>query len=269
MDNILIQFPVNNVPSMTEEKALERMNQGLQKLLEIGAIKGDSIDEILVDYILQLRAGYIIAKLVPDCILDASKLNTVGSSLIYDASKVIEEMPLVNLEEQKIFSASSINERLRIAKLNPKLRLRYLVMDHKRYFKANKKKLQKNPELMNKLKGIFLSDLNALFNEVLPYIVEGKQLNTLIGVSQVTPTLSKIARDLSLAYKRALKSERSTGQIPKMLYQRLKNSYTEFLNQLFSQVYKGSGNIESTEENEVNEDNVGEDNTSINQLINK
>jgi hypothetical protein len=141
--------------------------------------------------------------------------------------------------EIKSFSAGTINERLRIALRNPKLRFRYTIMDYKRYYKQNESKLKKDTERATKLKNMFLTDVMGMFTEVLPLIEEGKQLATLVGVSQVTSKLNKVARELSIAYRRALKVEKSSGQLNKSIYSRLKKSYTEFMEALLDQVFPG------------------------------
>lgn len=236
-DGIAITFPVLAEPPLTEEKAISSMMQGLDVLIKIGAIKGD-LDEILLDYEVDIPAGYSKAILAPGSLYDASKLNTVGAGKGYVVpQELLDEIKVVEIVKE--FSAASIQERLRISKLQARVRLRYMVMDYKRYYNQKKNQLKENPEQMKLLRNMFLQDLMGLFNEVLPYIEEGKQLNTLIGVSQVTPTMNKQARELSLLYRRALKSEKNAGQIPKSIYQSLKKAYTDFMNALLPQVFPG------------------------------
>jgi hypothetical protein len=86
---------------------------------------------------------------------------------------------------------------------------------------------------------MFLTDVMGMFTEVLPQIEEGKQLATLVGTSQVTPKLNKVARELSMAYRRALKMEKNSEQLNKGVYSRLKKSYTEFMTELLEQVFPG------------------------------
>lgn len=234
---LIIQFPIIAEPPLTDEKAILQMTQGLETLIEIGAIKGP-LDEVLKNYEVDLGSGYSTAYLSPDALVDGSKLNTVGSSKAFEFPKDL--ISQVDLSEfNKTFSAATIQERLRLSKMNPKVRMRYMVMDYKRFFNANKTKLEKNPEQAKSLKDMFLTDLMGVFNEILPYIEEGKQLNTLIGISQITPSMNKVARDLSLIYKRALKAEKSSGQISKSIYSKLKETYAEFMNQLLITVFPG------------------------------
>lgn len=236
-NNVIIQFPILAKPPLTEEAAIQEMTEGLNTLIKIGAVEGP-LDDILIDYEVNLDGGMTIAYLKEDCLYDASKLNTVGSSNAYEFPKDLSTE--VDLSEfDKTYSAASIQERMRVMRMNPKLRLRYTVMDYKRFYNGKKKDFEKHPEKFEQLRNMFLTDLMGLFTEILPYIEEGKQLNSLIGVSQVSPKMSQVARELSLVYRRALKSEKSTGQINKSIFQRLKTTYAEFMNQLMDTVFPG------------------------------
>jgi len=147
------------------------------------------------------------------------------------------------ISEGREFSASSIQERFRVSKLDPKMRFRVMILDYKRYYAQKKNSLERDPKQLKMLRNMFLQDLMGIFVEVLPFILDGKQLNTLIGVSQVTPSINKQARDLSMIYRRALKAEKSSGQIPKSIYQSLKKSYADFVNALVPQVFPGMDDI--------------------------
>jgi len=232
---IKILFPIENATQVTQEQAIEAMTQGLNALLKDGAIKGD-LDEILVDYSFDSSTGYAIAEL--NCeLLDAAKLNTVGASEMYEYP--IGDQVNIEAELQKTFSAASLNDRLKLFKYNPKIRLRYMIMDYKRFWKSKKSMLEKNPKLANGLRSMFVMDMAGLMNEVLPFIMEGKQLAQLVGLNQVTPGLTKVARELSLIYRRAMKANATSGQIPKVIFSQLKEKYSEFMNQLVNSVLPG------------------------------
>lgn len=236
-DYLSIQFPIEAKPPLSEEQAIEGMNYGLARLIEEGAIKGP-IDEVLKDFDCDLDSGYIIAHLTPDSLYDGSKLNTVGASSIYEVPEGYVKLGDGG-ESSKTFSAATIQERLRLSKLNPKVRMRYTVMDYKRYYKSKLESLKKHPEQLKALKNMFLVDLMGIMQEIVPYIEEGKQLNTLLGVSQVSPGMQKVARDLSIVYRRALKSDKAQGQIPKGIYSKLKEAYADFMGQLVVSVFPG------------------------------
>jgi len=236
---LVLQFPIRSQAIHTEEIAVQEMMSGLETLIKIGAIKGP-IDEILKDHKVDLESGYTIAYLEPDALYDGSKLNTVGASKILEVPKELtNEVDLS--EHDKTFSTATIQERLRLAKYNPKQRFRLIVMDYKRYYAAKKPDFKKHPENFHLLRNMFLTDLMGLFNEIIPFIAEGKQINALIGLGQVTPTMATVARDLSIIYKRALLTEKSSGQINKSIYKDLKRVYGQFLDQLIEVVFPGCG----------------------------
>ena len=104
------------------------------------------------------------------------------------------------------------------------------------YWKSKESTLKKNPKTAKKLRDIFVSDMNLMMTEVLPFIEDGKQLGTLLGVTQVDPKLNNIARELSMIYRRSLKIIKSQNQIPKSIWSKLAPKYNEFLNQ-FTRLY--------------------------------
>lgn len=239
---VRIVFPIMNRPSATSESIVEQMMSQMDYLVEIGALKG-KVEDLIQDYDIDTSNGYINVTIPKDSMIWADKLETVGAGMA-PVFKVTEEwIPKENIrvteEGVAIFSASTINERLRLAKKDPRVRFRYLTMDYKRYWNSNKNKILNDEELLKGLRNMFLSDVMNLFTEVIPYIEEGRQLSTLIGTNQVTPALNKISRELSLAYKKALKAEGNTGMINKTLYQGLKSKYTEFMVALMDAVLPG------------------------------
>jgi hypothetical protein len=87
-----------------------------------------------------------------------------------------------------------------------------------------------------RLKDMFILDMMGIFNEILPYIEEGKQLSSLTGLNSITEGLTSVSRDLSLAYKRALKQAKG-GQLSKAIFTNLQRKYSDFMNQLIPQVF--------------------------------
>jgi hypothetical protein len=224
----------------TEEQLVLFMAMAVQTLVDLGALKGN-VDDILKDYYVDEATNYINIKVPQDAIGLTNELEAVGAAIcptykvVTDLNQYIDPVD----GEIKTFSAATINERLRISMRNPKLRFRYTIMDYKKFYKQKESQLKKNPEMAQKLRNMFLTDVMGMFTEVLPQIEDGKQLATLVGTSQVTPKLNKVARELSLAYRKALKMEKSSGQINKSSYSRLKKSYTEFMTELLEQVFPG------------------------------
>jgi hypothetical protein len=234
--NIQIVFPITGGQSITQELAVEVLTAGLTKLIDDNYIKGP-IDEVLLDFH-QNESGFPVAEIDSTKVIDLGSLQKTMEN-VYVAPSIESGTANEILTEARQFSQATITERLRVAKRNPKIRLRYMVMDYKNYWKSKRASLKKDPEQVKNLKNMFLQDMNGIMLEVLPFIGEGKQLSQLIGISQVTQGMNTIARDLSLIYRRAIKANDTQGQIPKTIFSKLKENYNKFMNQLIRQVFTG------------------------------
>lgn len=240
MDTIKIIFPIKfnkSLPKITD--SVEILMAGLNDLIKIGALKGN-LDDILLDYDVDKDTGYIEAILKKDALVDASKLNTSNSSLSHplDLNKIKDYFEI----ENRSYSASSIQERLRLTSLDPKQRFRYIILDYKRYFNQKKSKLEKDPVQIKRLKDMFLVDMMGIFNDIMPALVEGKQLAQLTGLNNVSDGLVNVSKNLSLAYRRALKQAKD-GAISKNNLQDLQKQYATFMNLLIPQVFPGIDKI--------------------------
>jgi hypothetical protein len=241
MDTIRIEFPLKDKNILTEINAVKVMMKGLQDLIKVGAIKGE-LDTILVDYEFNDKLGYAIAILKKDALVDSSKLQTVGGGLISEQDGT---NPL-DLEVRG-FSVATIQERMKAAAMNPKIRFRLTIQDYKKYWKSSLSKIKTNPLLARRLRNMFLTDLTGIFSEVLPYIEGGKQLGMLVGINTVTEGMEKVAKDLSMAYKKAL--QQSKNGLSKNILKGLQVTYTEFINLLVKQVFPGIEEIIKGAEN--------------------
>jgi hypothetical protein len=230
LDNLLkIQLPIKAEFAQSDEKAIKAMMDDLSTLIDAGALKGD-ISDILKDYEIDLESGYITVYLNNDCLVDGSQLNSVGGSKIFS-------------DEDKTFSSSSIQERLRLSTSNPAVQFRYITQDYKRYYQSKLSLYKSKPELVTQLRDLFVNDLNGLFTKIVPLISAGKQLSSLIGVAQVSHSMSKSASNLSSIYSTMLKSEQTSGSISKTIYSRMKIAYSEFVSELLKVVFPGIEDI--------------------------
>lgn len=274
MDNIGIKIPLNTSKPLTEEGATVQMQVALDKLIQVGALVGN-IADILVDYDIHLDGDkYVTVIIKGDAYVDAAKFQIIGGEKVfsdfecsddemdYEAMRLgIDKLDLYEAENEgnvvKSFSQATIQERLRISKYDPRVAFRYMILDYKRYFAMKKSQIEADPKLMKQLKGLFLSDLMGMFNRILPSIIDGKQLTTLLGVSNISPDLTHSARELSILYKRALMNEKQTGAISPTNYKRLSAKYKEFVDVLLSKVFEGtkdtdkSGNVETKQHSKI------------------
>lgn len=239
MDTVKIEFPINNVSPYSEESAVRHMVNALHKLIKFGAIKGN-LDEIVRNYEIHNPGGFAVAIVDKSCIVDPSKFQSCGAGLSFpmDMDPSQNEGSTVISTDQRQFSATTIQERLRISKLDPKMKFRLTIRDYQKYYQKNRNKLANDRETTIRLKNMFLMDTMSIFNEVLPLIEDGKQLSVLTGLNNVTKDMNAVARDLSLAYKRAIKQSR-TGTLSKNVLVPLQSKYSEFMNKLIPQVFVG------------------------------
>lgn len=233
METVRIEFPINNSSYYTEEKAISSMVVGLKKLIEFGAIKGN-LDDIVLNYEIANPGGYAVAVIDKSCLVDASKLNSVGSQLSFPVDLDVDKIEL----KDRQFSTATITERLRINGMNPKIKFRYTVMDYQKFYNSQKSKLSKNPTQMKKLKDMFIIDLMGIFTEILPEIQEGKQLMMITGLNNITKGMNDISKSLSISYRRALKQAKG-GNISGSVFKQLQSDYSNFINLLIPQVFPG------------------------------
>lgn len=238
-DTVKIKFPVRSGSNLSEGQIVAAMVEELEKLGEIGCLSG-SMDNYLDGYSINRGDGSITATVRAESLADPAKLSSVGGQYVGSALRGAGDAPEGGFTlKDREFSAQSINERLRYALMDPKMRFRMTLMDYKRYYKQKTKELEKSPARMNTLKNLFLTDLMGMFNEILPSLAEGKQLATLVGMNNVTKGLNSVSRELSMAYKRALRQTKQAGQISKNVLVQLRGSYANFLNMLLPQVFPG------------------------------
>ena len=258
-NNITIQLPI--IDTCTEEVAVQEMVAGLVTLVKLGAIKGP-VDDILLNYEVNLKARYTKAFLKEDALIDASKLNTIGASKIFEVPK--EYMTPVDLSEyEKTFSTSTIQERLRIGKMDKKSYVRQLIADYKRYYDTKKNEFQKDPKKFLQFKRMFFNDLMGIINDILPDVVNGKQIGSLMGLSQISSSLLKVGMDLSLAFMQTIKQKKSSGQVNKTYLQKLEGAWNNFSNQLSDIIFKDHSKFAS----EANDDSYDNSNLLIQQLV--
>jgi hypothetical protein len=233
METVQISFPIKDQTPYTEEKAVASMMKGLNDLIKYGALKG-KVDDFLQNYEMHEPGGYAVATISKDAIVDASKLNTEGAFMSYPVDLATDEIAVGDRQ----FSAATIQERLRMSKMAPKMKFRLTVLDYQKFYKANQRKMRNDTNLAKNLKNMFLVDLMGIFTQILPLIQEGKQLAQLTGLTTIAPGLNQISRELSVAYRKAL-NQAKNGQISGSTMKLLQQKYSQFINALIPEVFPG------------------------------
>lgn len=236
--NQILTVPIDQSKTWNDQENLEYLNKILAKLVKDGGLIGDPAN-FLVDYEFHKDTGVMTALVTEECIHDPSKFGVYGvglglrSDLINSTQKEFSDS-----ESDKLFSAQTIAEKLKMARMPIKTRARQLLLDFKKYFNQNKNKLKKDEESYKNFRTLFVNEMTALINAVLPQLIAGKNLGMLLGTDFIPQKLSEEARNLSLFYKRALAQEEGTGYVQRNNYEKLKSSYTLYLNDLFNHYFQ-------------------------------
>ena len=188
-----------------------------------------------------------------------SKINGVFTKLkVKEFSSIcsIIQEPEAVVPEEKEFSMASTKERLREAKMGPRMEMRRLYISYKQLVKSMGGIEKIKPEDLKLMKSMFSSDILRIMNSVSGDVMKGKQINTLLGLSSLSKTArvcgQKLQQPLRLSYMRFQKQ----GFLTKDMMQKLQGSYTEFVNGLMEDVFGPNPEPipeETENENENNE----------------
>lgn len=138
-------------------------------------------------------------------------------------------------ESQKLYSASTIRERVRMAKFSPRMRMRRMIIDYKKYYELTKNKMTHDDFVL--VKGLFVSDVMNIMNLITPEVRKGKQINTLLGLSTFGKDLRIAAQKMQMPYRMALNEEVNVGAPSKKRYMDIQEAYNEFIDALLKHVF--------------------------------
>ena len=187
--------------------------------------------------------------------LKAKQFSSVCSieevSVVENITSPIEEVVTV----EKEFSIVDIKERLREAKLSPRMRFRKLYISYKQVIRqlGGIDKIDENT--LKILKSLFTTDVLTIIKEVTPLVLQGKQLNALIGASSLGKGPRQACQALQIPFRMAMKEAQKMGYLTKMRYEKLQKHYMDFVNALIDDVF---GNPSVPEDIE-GEDNLNEE----------
>jgi hypothetical protein len=236
MDSIYIKIPLKVWKVQTEETALEQFTSALQTLISIGAFVG-SMDEILLGYEIHLDHDCVIAEMTKESFIDGAKLTHVGAGIVH--SGIIMDARS-DTSTRRLFSVSSIDEKLRTMNSSPRVQLKDIIDDYRRYYLARKERYVKNQNSLETLKNLFITDIIGLVNSISSELRDGKQLAVILGVDTIAPKLLGVAKYLSGVYSKAMSAEKESSTIPKDLCESLRESYSKFFAELCKEVFPGA-----------------------------
>lgn len=156
-----------------------------------------------------------------------------------------------SIEEEKDFSIVDIKERLREAKLSPRMRFRKLYINYKQVIRqfGGIDKIDENT--LKILKSLFTTDVLNIIKEITPLVLQGKQINALIGASSLGKGPRQAAQTLQIPFRMAMKEAQKMGYLTKLRYEKLQNAYMDFVNSLIDDVF-GNPTIPEMEEGDDN-----------------
>ena len=132
---------------------------------------------------------------------------------------------IVSIPEEKTFSPAQVNERIRLSKMSPRLRMRRLVLDYRQALKQQGGVEKISPESLKIMKSLFTQDLLGILQELTPQVVDsGKNLNALLGASSLGVEVRKATQKLQIPYRMALLESKKSGFVSKARYQKIQEA---------------------------------------------
>lgn len=157
---------------------------------------------------------------------------------VFSADGVVSEVPEDNLVyEQKSYSAMQVNERVKFAKFTPRERFRRLILDYRQSLKSLGGIQKIDSETLKVMKSLFASDVLNIMSVVTPLVLEGKSLVTLLNAGAMGTEVRKACQTMQMPYKLALQENKKMGYISKMRYQKIQESYVDFISALQNYVF--------------------------------
>jgi hypothetical protein len=155
--------------------------------------------------------------------------------------------------EEKDFSVATLKERVRFAKLSPRMRFRKLFLDYKMATKSLGGSEKIDPETLKTMKSLFATDCLDILKTITPEIQAGKPINTLIGASSLGKGVRVAAQKLMMPFKFALVEVSKRGVISPQRYKAIQAAYSEFIAAMTEEVF-GPNPIPEGLEEEINEE---------------
>lgn len=154
---------------------------------------------------------------------------------------------------QKEFTQSSVRERLREAKMSPRMYFRRVYLSYTQVVKSMGGVSKMKEEDLRILKSMFTSDILWILNQIQPEVLKGKQINTLLGCSSISKSARQAAQTLQQPLRMAGIEVKKQGFLSKMRYTKLQDAYLEFIRSMIEGVFGSNPEPISEEEDDNNE----------------
>lgn len=159
----------------------------------------------------------------------------------FSADGVVEEISAAQAPEQREFTQARVREALREHKLGPRMAMRKLIISYKQAVKSMGGVDKIDPESLKLLKSMLNSEVLMIMNQCTDDIMNGKQINTLLGLSSLGKAYREAGQKLQLPLRQAHIEARKQGFVSKMRYQRLQSAYIDFTHAVLDDVFGPNG----------------------------
>lgn len=180
-------------------------------------------------------------------LLKAKEFSCDGATTIFEEATVQEGSAV---EEQKNFTMAAVKDRLREAKYSPRVYFRRIYLNYRQAVKSLGGVGNLKPEDEKILRALFTSDVLYILNLITPEVMQGKQINTLLGCSAVSKTARVEAQKLQIPLRMAMLESKRQGFLSKVRYQKLQDAYLSFIRGLMDDVFGSNEPIPETPEKE-------------------
>jgi len=167
---------------------------------------------------------------------------TTLKAKVFSADGVVSEIkstPVLeeSIPEQKEFTQARVREELREMKLGLRMSFRRCLLSYRQAIKSMGGTDKIDPEDLKTLKSMLNSEVLMILNKCTDQVIEGKQINTLLGTSSISKNLRVAGQALQLPLRQAHLEARKQGYVTKMRYQKLQAAYLEFTKAVTEEVF--------------------------------
>lgn len=174
---------------------------------------------------------------------------TTLKAKVFSADGVVQEMQPV----QKEFTQARVREELREMKLGLRMSFRRCLLSYRQAIKSMGGTDKIDQEDLKILKSMLNAEVLMILNRCTDQVMEGKQINTLLGTSSISKNLRVAGQALQLPLRQAHLEARKQGYVTKMRYQKLQAAYLEFTKAVIEDVFGPDSDKMNLEENEGEE----------------
>lgn len=152
-------------------------------------------------------------------------------------AKEFSSSSYATISEERNYSVASIKERVRYAKLSPRQRFRKLFLEYKMFIRQSGGVEKIGSEEEKILRSLFMTDVLDIFKSITSDVMDGKQINTLIGASSLGKNIRVAAQKLQLPCKMAFTEMNKKGTLSPIRMKQLQDAYIEFSKAMCDEVF--------------------------------